>query len=122
MSTATATARPKQARKPVPRFLTPLGDSVFRIQVGKTWDNYSISPVPCDFGGIGFSVLALTLERDAPLYHVHISRPGVGTWDCIAGTKGTRCKHRDGILKLIELGKLPGPKPATQLDYQFNNA
>src|SRR4051812_42830229 len=103
MSTATATRPTKPSRKPVPRFITPIDAHTFRIAVGKEWDNYQILPIPSDFGA-AFSVAALTVLRDAPVYHVLVSKPRDGTCDCIAGSKGTRCKHRDGILKLIELG------------------
>lgn len=96
-----------QSRKPVQRSIHPLGGNLFRIEVGKSWDVYSIEQVPCDLGGVAFSVGALTVERAAPLYHVHVERPGVATCDCIAASKGTRCKHRDGILHLQKFGLLP---------------
>jgi hypothetical protein len=102
---ATATRPAKQARKPVARFIRPISRDSYRITVGKAWDDYEILAIPSDFGA-AFSVSALTVLREAPMYHVCVTGPGVATCDCIAGSKGTRCKHRDGVLKLIDLGKL----------------
>src|SRR5437870_5348110 len=77
---------PHRQRKPVARSIHPLGNGVYRIEMGDDWDNYSITPIPCELGGVAFAVYALTIERDAPVYHVRVSRPGVATCDCAGGT------------------------------------
>ena len=59
------------------------------------------------------------------IYHVRCERPGLATCDCPGGTYKGRCKHSAAILKLIELGKLPGPtqrQPQPSVDHEFDNA
>lgn len=85
------------------------GWAAVSITVGKQTDLYLLHMIPCEFGNgaIGFEVE----KRDADFatvetYHVCLNGPE-SNCDCKGHSRHGHFKHREGVAKLLELGKLP---------------
>lgn len=66
---------------------------------------YAFARIPCDIGGIGVRLDRLDLDRPET-YHVRYINPDQIECDCIAGSKGVRCKHCDAVQYLMDQGEL----------------
>ena len=79
------------------------GVGIFCVNDGKASTNYAFREVPCDIGGRGFAVHRLGLGQ---LYHVRIGKPEECSCECLGFLAHGRCKHIQGLLKLLRRGKL----------------
>jgi hypothetical protein len=95
--------RPKPARS-IALELAPNTDgqnAVVRITVGKETGRCTVSALPSDWGH-AYSVQKIGTED---IYHVNLD----GFWrtcDCKGHSRWQRCKHADGLVKPVEVGKL----------------
>ena len=79
------------------------GVGVFSVDDGKTSGSYVFREIRCEIGGRGFAVHRLGLGQ---LYHVRIGTPHECSCECLGFLAHGRCKHIQGLLKLLRGGKL----------------
>jgi hypothetical protein len=79
------------------------GVGVFCVTDGDSAASYVFREIPCDIGGRGFAVHRLGLGQ---LYHVRIGKPEECSCECLGFLAHSRCKHIQGLLKLLKRGKL----------------
>src|SRR5262245_47876883 len=126
MQTVTSAAPAvKPSRNPRPRpartirllaYLARHRSGLFQVTEGAVCDHYHFAEVPADFGR-GFRVSKLTPGTAPESYDVNVGGPGEpASCECKGHTRWGHCRHVSGLLKLIDLGKLPaapadGPAP-----------
>lgn len=126
MTTSTTSLARKQ-RKPRPKPARSIrilehpsadtdGWAAINITIGKQSQLYRLHTIPTDFGNgaIGFEIEKLDTDFETTAkYHVHLSdKPEECTCDCKGHSRHGHCKHREGVAKLLELGKLSAYRSA----------
>ena len=79
------------------------GVGVFCVTDKRSEVNYVFREIPCEIGGRGFAVHRLGL---GPLYHVRVGTVLECSCECLGFLAHSRCKHIQGLLKLLRDGKL----------------
>jgi hypothetical protein len=112
MDTSTPTA-PSRQRKPRPKparsvsLLFPAAGAapaVVRLTVGKESADYTVTPIPADYGR-GFLVEKTGIDSEPASYHVNIDGDKKSC-DCKGFTRWGYCKHADGLAALVAAGRL----------------
>jgi hypothetical protein len=100
-----APAKPQRfARLEVP--IGPNGEAgVLHLHVAVAGTEYSIRPIPCDFGE-AFELVKL--EEDGETYHVLVddAYTNAPSCDCKGCLQWSHCKHADAIKALREAGRI----------------
>jgi hypothetical protein len=117
MSTVSPSKRPRKPRAKPARSIRVVvapggGTGVVRVHVGAETFDYSVREFASDIGGRAFELCKLGLDADGECYHVRLTGdPRQNSCSCKGFVRHSHCKHRDGLLALVNAGRLPSPTP-----------